>query len=103
MGDPGRSNRDQNGKQYNQIPAGVHGFCFQQKRDDIIKQDIKEGIAYGIDRAYTRAVMIGTDPYLIGRVKQLVKESVDYSAAKTGEETGAVMDEHQSKQKNGEK
>lgn len=57
-----------------------------------IKQDIKEGIAYGIDRAYTRAVMIGTDPYLIGKVKQLIKEGAGPSAT-TEADTGAILDE----------
>ena len=62
-----------------------------------IKQDIKEGIAYGIDRAFTRAVMIGTDPYLIGKAKQLVKEGVEYSIEKTGKETRAILEEQISK------
>lgn len=57
-----------------------------------IKQDIKEGIAYGIDRAFTRAVMIGTDPYLIGKVKQLIKEGAG-SSATTEADTGAILDE----------
>jgi hypothetical protein len=58
-----------------------------------IKQDIKEGIAYGIDRAYTRAVMIGTDPYLIGKVRQLIKEGAEPSSIKTEEDIGAIPDE----------
>ena len=37
-----------------------------------VKQSIKEGIDFGVKRAVYEAVRYGTDPYLIGKVKQLV-------------------------------
>jgi hypothetical protein len=57
-----------------------------------IKQDIKEGIAFGIDRFIADTTSVATDPYLIGKAKQLVKEGIEYSVAKMGHEVRYVTD-----------
>lgn len=59
-----------------------------------IKQEIKEGIAYGVDRVANRAVMVATDPYLIGKSKQLVKEGIEYTLSKTGNEIRRILDHY---------
>ena len=63
-----------------------------------IKQDIKEGIAYGVDRVLTQGIYLATDPYLIGKSKQLVKEGIEYSLSKAAREVRMILKE-QSKDK----
>ncbi|MBW2609573.1 MAG: hypothetical protein JRC68_04415 [Deltaproteobacteria bacterium] len=58
-----------------------------------IKQDIKEGIAYGVDRTFSQVVLIGTNPYLIGKAKQLVKKGIEYSMNTAAKEVRLVLDE----------
>ena len=49
-----------------------------------IKQNIKEGIDFGLNRVAAEAKKIATDPYLIGKAKQLVKEGIEYSLDSAG-------------------
>jgi hypothetical protein len=58
-----------------------------------VKQDIKEGIAYGIDRLVSEVVSVGTNPVLIGKTKQLVKEGIEYSVAKAAQGARQVITE----------
>ncbi len=58
-----------------------------------VKQDIKEGIAYGIDRLVSEVVAVGTNPVLIGKTKQLVKEGIEYSVAKAAQGARQVITE----------
>jgi hypothetical protein len=63
-----------------------------------VKQDIKEGIAYSVDRFISNAVSVGTHPVLIGKAKQLVKEGIEYSVTKAGKEArGVIRDASQDK------
>ena len=58
-----------------------------------IKQDIKEGIAYGVERIATQVTVQATDPYLIGKAKQLIKEGIEYSLKKASAEfTGITVE-----------
>ncbi len=59
-----------------------------------IKQEIKEGIAYGVDRVVNEALMVATDPYLIGKSKQLVKEGIEYTLAKTSGEVRGILNDY---------
>ncbi|MGD8228827.1 MAG: hypothetical protein PVH82_18190 [Desulfobacteraceae bacterium] len=59
-----------------------------------IKQEIKEGIAYGVERVASEAVMVGTNPYLIGKSKQLIKEGIEYTLAKTSREIRGILNEY---------
>jgi hypothetical protein len=59
-----------------------------------IKQEIKEGIAYGVDRVVNEAVMVVTDPYLIGKSKQLIKEGIEYTLAKTAKEIRGILEDY---------
>jgi hypothetical protein len=58
-----------------------------------VKQDIKEGIAYGIDRLVSEVVGVGTNPVLIGRTKQLFKGGIEYSVAKAAQGARQVITE----------
>lgn len=58
-----------------------------------IKQDIKEGIAYGIDRAFSQGIFLATNPYLIEKTKQLIKEGIEYSVAKAAREVRMILEE----------
>ena len=59
-----------------------------------IKQEIKEGIAYGVERVASEAVMVGTNPYLIGKSKQLIKEGIEYTLAKTSREIRGILNDY---------
>jgi hypothetical protein len=59
-----------------------------------IKQEIKEGIAYGVERVASEAVMVGTNPYLIGKSKQLIKEGIEYTLAKTSKEVRGILNDY---------
>jgi hypothetical protein len=59
-----------------------------------IKQEIKEGIAFGVDRVVNEAVMVATDPYLIGKSKQLIKEGIEYTLAKTSGEIRGILNDY---------
>ena len=58
-----------------------------------MKQDIKEGIAYGVDRAVAQAARYATDPALIGKTKQLIKEGIEYTMTKASKEAKVVLSE----------
>lgn len=57
------------------------------------KQEIKEGIDFGAKRTAYEAVRYATDPYLIGKGKQLVKEGIEYSVDKAGERYKQILKE----------
>ena len=76
------------------IKAGTWGFIFLLIMGMFItsiKQDIKEGIAYGVDRLVTQAVVYATNPYLIGKTKQLVKEGIEFSLNRAAEQARIVI------------
>jgi hypothetical protein len=58
-----------------------------------MKQDIREGIAYGVDRVVAQAVRHATDPALIGKTKQLIKEGIEYTLNKASKEAKGVLAE----------
>ena len=58
-----------------------------------IKQNIKEAIDFGAKRAVYETVRYATDPYLIGKGKQLIKEGVEYSVEKAGNKYREVLTE----------
>ena len=58
------------------VKAGTWGLIFLLIMGMFIvsiKQDIKEGIAFAVDRVANRATATATNPVLIGRAKQLIK------------------------------
>jgi hypothetical protein len=59
-----------------------------------IKQEIKEGIAYSVDRVVNETVMVATNPYLIEKSKQLIKEGIEYTLAKTAKQIGGVLEDY---------
>ena len=59
-----------------------------------IKQEIKEGIAYGVERVVNEAVMVGANPYLIGKSKQLIKEGIENALAKTSREGRGILNDY---------
>lgn len=76
------------------IKAGTWGFIFLLIMGMFItsiKQDIKEGIAYGVDRLVTQVVFFATNPYLIGKTKQLVKKGIEFSLKRAGEQARIVI------------
>jgi len=44
---------------------------------------VKEGIEFGLNRVATEAKQIATDPYIIGKSKQLAKEGIDFGVKLT--------------------
>ena len=76
------------------VKAGTWGFIFLLIMGMFItsiKQDIKEGIAYGMDRLVTQVVVYATNPYLVGKTKQLVKEGIEFSLNKAAEQARIVI------------
>ena len=56
-----------------------------------VRQNVKEAIDFGAKRAVLEAVRYATDPFLIGKGKQLVKEGIEYSLDKAGEKYQDVI------------
>jgi hypothetical protein len=56
-----------------------------------IKKDLKEAVAFGVDRVISRAVVLATNPQLIEKSKQLVKEGVEYSVKKAAGEVKQII------------
>jgi hypothetical protein len=78
------------------IKAGTWGFIFLLIMGMFItsiKQDIKEGIAYGVDRFVTQVVIYAMNPYLVGKTKQLVKKGIEFSLNKAAEQARIVIHE----------
>jgi hypothetical protein len=76
------------------IRAGTWGAVFLLVMAVLIaamKQDIKEGIAFGVDRLVSEAAFAATDRALIGNAKQLVKRGIDYSVMKAAQGTRDVL------------
>jgi hypothetical protein len=74
------------------IRAGTWGVVFLLVMAVLItamKQDIKEGIAFGVDRLVSEVAFVATDRVLIGSAKQLVKKGIDYSVMKEFRDTGS--------------
>ena len=78
------------------IRAGTWGAAFLLVMAVLItamKQDIKEGIAFGVDRLVSEAAHTATDRFLVGNVKQLVKKGIDYSVMKAAQGMQEVLSE----------
>jgi hypothetical protein len=78
------------------IRAGTWGVVFLLVMAVLItamKQDIKEGIAFGVDRLVSEAAFVATDRVLIGSAKQLVKKGIDYSVRAATQATREVLAE----------
>jgi hypothetical protein len=58
-----------------------------------IKQDIKEAIAYGVDRLVSDVVVTAAHPVLLEKTRQLVKEGIDYSLTKAAREARGLLRE----------
>lgn len=78
------------------IRAGTWGAAFLLVMAVLVtamKQDIKEGIAFGVDRLVSEMAFAATDRILIGNAKQLVKKGIDYSVLKAAEGARDVLAE----------
>jgi len=60
---------------------------------NVVKQDIKEAIDFGAKRIVYEAVRFGTDPFLIGKGKQLVKEGIEYSVDTAGRRYKKILNQ----------
>ncbi|MGD2124890.1 MAG: hypothetical protein PVG99_02350 [Desulfobacteraceae bacterium] len=78
------------------IKAGTWGFILLLVMGIFllsVKQDIKEGIAYSVDRVASKSMLYATNPVLIGKTKQLIKEGIEYTLTKASREAKAVLAE----------
>jgi hypothetical protein len=78
------------------IEAGTWGAVFLLVMALLItamKQDIKEGIAYGVHRLVSEVAFVATDRVFIGNAKHLVKKGIDYSVMKATQGTREVLAE----------
>ena len=78
------------------VKAGTWGFIFllvMGMLTTTIKQDIKEGIASGVERLVSKAIIYATDPVMTGLTKQLVKEGIEFSVATAARELIGVIEE----------
>ena len=76
------------------IRAGTWGAAFLLVMAVLItamKQDIKEGIAFGVDRLVSEMAFAATDRILIGNAKELVKKGIGYSVMKAAQGTRDVL------------
>ena len=56
-----------------------------------IKQEVKEGVAFGVDRLLTQTILYATHPVLVKGTKQLIKEGIEYSLTMAGKEARSVL------------
>jgi len=78
------------------VKAGPWGFVFLLAASIFIasiKQDIKEGIAFGVDRFFTDVVLIADDPALLSGAKRLAKRGIEYSAMTASREVKGILAE----------
>ncbi|MFH1490226.1 MAG: hypothetical protein ABII06_15080 [Pseudomonadota bacterium] len=78
------------------VKAGTWGLIFLLVMGMLltsIKQEIKEGISYGVDRIVSMAIATATDPYLVGKAKQLGKEGIEYTLTKAAGEVKGIMEQ----------
>ena len=78
------------------VKAGTWGFVFLLAASIFIasiKQDIKEGIAYGVDRFLSDVVLIADDPALLSEAKRLAKRAIEYSATTASREVKKILAE----------
>jgi hypothetical protein len=76
------------------VKAGTWGFVLLLVASIFIasiKQDIKEGIAFGVDRFFTNVALIAADPELISQAKGLVKRGIEYSATAASREVKGIL------------
>ena len=59
----------------------------------VVKQNVKEAIDFSAKRVVFEAVRYATDPFLIGKGKQLIKEGVEYSIERAGNKYRDVLAE----------
>ena len=57
----------------------------------VVRQNVKEAIDFGAKRVVLEAARYATDPFLIGKGKQLVKEGIEYSLDKAGQTYKAII------------
>jgi hypothetical protein len=58
-----------------------------------IKQEIKEGIAYSVDRMIATTINEATDPALLRDTKEALKKGVEYSVTMAGSEVRKILAE----------
>ena len=76
------------------VRAGTWGLIFLLVMGMFVtslKKDIKRGIAFGVDRLVSTAVMKATDPALVAKTKMLVKNGIDYSLHKAAKKAEGVL------------
>ena len=62
-----------------------------------IRKDVKKAIAYGIDHAIESTMIYATNPVLIGKTKQLIKEGIEYTLSNASKEAKSVLSETRKK------
>jgi hypothetical protein len=78
------------------VKAGTWGFVFLLAVSIFIasiKQDIKEGIAFGVDRFLSDVALLADDPELISEAKRLIKRGIEYSATAASKEAKGILAE----------
>jgi hypothetical protein len=76
------------------VKAGAWGIVFLIAMTMLIntlKDEIKEGIAYGVDRLVMDVATTGSNPQVVDKFKEIIRESLDYSFQKATNEAKGIL------------
>lgn len=84
------------------IKAGIWGLIFLMIMGIFItsiKQDIKEGIAFGVDRFMTHVAFYATDLNLLRKTKELIEEGTEFSKTEAAKKILEILEEESKEKK----
>ena len=79
---------------YEFVKAGAWGIVFlivMGMLVNTLKDELKEGIAYGVDRLVMDVATTGSNPKAIEKIKEIIQESLDYSLQKATSEAKGIL------------
>jgi hypothetical protein len=81
---------------YEFVKAGAWGIVFLIAMGMLVttlKDEFKQGIAYGVDRLVMDLAATGSNPKAIEKFKEIIKESLDYSLQKATTEAKGILND----------
>jgi len=79
---------------YEFVKAGAWGIVFlivMMMFVNTIKDELKEGIAYGVDRLVMDVATAGSNPKTVETIKGIIQQSLDYSLQKASTEAKGIL------------
>ncbi len=81
---------------YEFVKAGAWGIVFlivMGMLVNTLKDELKEGIAYGVDRLVMDVSTAGSNPKTVETIKGIIQQSLDYSLQKATSEAKGILND----------